>query len=169
MKDTEIDVSPLLASPGFDPWDCSNSVANLGQNAGKLTWRASQRHASALTSALANLKPGRSAWSRGVHAYAVELVESLDAPADLSNETLLHKALLNGADDWQQYSEGGCALVYDADIAERLCSASELKRCKGGERQPNARENWIERQARALSQAASLVRRAYRKATGGAS
>ena len=69
MQDTEIDVSPLLASPGFAPWDCSNSVANLGQNAGKLTWRASQRHASALTSALANLKPGRSAWGRGVHAY----------------------------------------------------------------------------------------------------
>ena len=48
MQDTEIDVSPLLASPGFDPWDCSNSVANLGQNAGKLAWRASQRFAPAL-------------------------------------------------------------------------------------------------------------------------
>ena len=48
MQDTEIDVSPLLASPGFDPWDCSNSVANLGQNAGALTWQASRRAASAL-------------------------------------------------------------------------------------------------------------------------
>lgn len=105
---------------------------------------------------------GRSAWSRAVHAYAVELVESLDSSADLSNERLLEKALLNGAADWQQYSEGGCALVYDADIAERLCSASELKRCKGGERQPNSRENWLECQARALSQASALVRRAYR-------
>ena len=119
---------------------------------------------SALTSALANLKPGRSAWGRGVHAYAVELVESLDDSADLSNETLLRKALLNGADDWRQYSDGGCALVYDSDIAERLCSPSELKRCKGGERQPNARENWLDCQARALAQAASLVRRAYCKA-----
>ena len=43
MNDTEIDVSPLLASPGFDPWDCFNSVANLGPDAGRLTWRASQR------------------------------------------------------------------------------------------------------------------------------
>ena len=119
---------------------------------------------SALASALANLKPGRSAWSKGVHAYAVELVESLAESDDLSNETLLRKAMLNGAGDWQQYSEGGCALVYDADIAERLCSPSELKRCKGGERQPNARENWLECQARALAQAASLVRRAYSKA-----
>ena len=120
---------------------------------------------SALASALANIKPGRSAWGRGVHAYATELVESIDDPADLSNENLLRKALLNGADDWQQYSEGGCALIYDADIAERLCSPSELKRVRGGARQPNARENWIECQARALSQAASLVRRAYRVAS----
>ena len=48
MNDTEIDVSPLLASPGFDPWDCFNSVANLGPDAGRLTWRASQRFAPAL-------------------------------------------------------------------------------------------------------------------------
>ena len=110
-----------------------------------------------LTSALANIKPGRSAWDRGVHAYAIELIESLDDSADLSNERLLEKAMLNGAGDWQQYSEGGCSLVYDADIAERICSASELKRCKGGDRQPNSRENWIECQARALRQAAALV------------
>ena len=49
MQNTEINVSPLLASPGFDPWDCSNSAANLGQDAGKLTWQASQRHAASLT------------------------------------------------------------------------------------------------------------------------
>ena len=119
---------------------------------------------SALASALATIPAGRSAWSRAVYTYAVELVEGLDASADLSNETLLRKALLNGADDWQQYSEGGCALVYDADIAERVCSPSELKRTRNGERQPNARETWLECQARALGQAASLVRRAYRKA-----
>ena len=48
MQDTEIDCTPLLASPGFDPWNCSNSCANLGQDAGKLTWQASQRAASSL-------------------------------------------------------------------------------------------------------------------------
>ena len=119
---------------------------------------------SAIASALAAIPAGRSAWSRAVHTYACELVESLDDSADLSNERLLSKALLDGASDWQQYSEGGCALVYDADIAERLCSASELKRVRGGERQPNARENWIDCQSRALSQAYALVRRAYAKA-----
>ena len=114
-----------------------------------------------ILSTLASIPAGRSAWSRGVHAYAVELVEYLDDSADLSNETLLRKALLNGADDWQQYSEGGCALIYDSDIAERLCSSSELKRCHGGERNPNARENWIDCQARALFQASRLIRRAF--------
>ena len=49
MNDTEIDVTPLLASPGFDPWNCCNAVANLGQDAGELTWRASRRFASALS------------------------------------------------------------------------------------------------------------------------
>ena len=121
--------------------------------------------AKCLTSALSAIPAGRSAWSRAVHAYAVELVESLAESDDLSNENLLRKALLNGAGDWQQYSEGGCALVYDTDIAERVCSPSELKRVRNGERQPNARENWIECQARALWQAAALVSRAYRTAS----
>ena len=123
-----------------------------------------------LPSALQSLPAGRSAWSRAVRLYATELIESIDDSADLSNETRLNKELLNGADDWQQYSEGGCSLVYDADIAERLCRPSELKRCKGGERLPNARETWIDCQARALWQAASLVRRAWRVASteGGA-
>ena len=49
MNNTEIDCTPLFASPGFDPWNCCNSAANLGQNAGKLTWQASQRAAAALT------------------------------------------------------------------------------------------------------------------------
>ena len=114
-----------------------------------------------LISAIQSIPAGRSAWSRAVRTYAVELVESINETADLSNETLLKKELLNGAADWQQYSEGGCTLIYDADIAERLCSPSELKRCKGGERAPNRRENWIDCQARALFQASRLIRRAF--------
>ena len=111
---------------------------------------------------------GRSAWSRGVHAYAVELVESIDSSADLANEVLLQKALLNGASSWAQYSEGGCALVYDADIAERLCSPSELKRNKWGMLPPNGRETWLAVQARALWQAHRLVEKEWRKLERGA-
>ena len=118
-----------------------------------------------LLEAVAAHKCGRSAWSRGVKAYAVELVESLDDGADLANEVMLQKELLNGASSWAQYSEGGGALVYDADIAERLCSPSELKRCK---RQPNARETWLDCQARALWQAHKVIETEWRKLEGGA-
>ena len=121
-----------------------------------------------LLEAVAAHKAGRSAWSRGVKAYAVELVEGMDDSADLSNERLLEKELLNGASSWAQYSEGGAALCYDADIAERLCSPSELKRCKGGERQPNSRENWLGCQARALWQAHRLIVSQWRKLERGA-
>ena len=95
----------------------------------------------------------RSAWGRGVQAYALDLLENLAE----DNLEPIRENLLNGARDWRQYSEGGCALVYDADIAERLCSPSELKRTRGGERQPNGRELWLDCQARALNQAARLI------------
>ena len=121
-----------------------------------------------LLAAVSAHKAGRSAWSRGVQAYAVELVENLDDDADLCNEVMLQKALLNGASSWAQYSEGGCALCYDADIAERLCSPSELKKTKGGERQPNSTETWIECQARALWQAHRLIVSKWEQMEGGA-
>ena len=121
-----------------------------------------------LLSAVAAHKAGRSAWSRGVHAYAIELVESLDDDADLSNEWMLQKELLNGADNWRQYSEGGCALCYNADIAERLCPPSELKRNKWGMRAPNCRETWIDVQARALWQAHKVIETEWRKLERGA-
>jgi len=102
-----------------------------------------------------SIKP-RSAWSRGVQSYALEMVESAEVELTPDNAK---SALLNGAQDWKQYSEGGCAEIYDAAIAERLCSPSELKRTKGGELQPNSREGWIDVQARALFQAFNLIRR----------
>ena len=101
-------------------------------------------------------KHARSAWGRGVKAYALELLDSYpdDLPRDIG---ALEIALLNGARDWKQYSDGGCALVYDADIAARLCTPSELRRVRGGDRQPNGRESWIDVQARALYQAWNLI------------
>jgi hypothetical protein len=105
----------------------------------------------------------RSAWARGVKAYAIDLLSEL--PGDIvpfSREFLLDD-LLNGASDWTQYSYGGCALVYDEDIALRLCTPSELKKTRNGERKPNAREDWLDVQARALFQAAQLILTAVAK------
>lgn len=107
----------------------------------------------------------RSAWDKGVTLYALELLDNIrDLPA-ADNRQEIKKALLNGARDWSEYSYGGCALIYDSDIAERLCSPSELKRCRGGEWRPNRRESWLGVQARALFQACLLICRA---AEGGA-
>ena len=93
----------------------------------------------------------RSAWNRGVVRYAMELMNDVDG------KEITEKNLLNGADNWKQYSEGGRALIYDVDICHRLCTPSEIKKTKDGERRPNKQENWLEVQARALYQAARLI------------
>lgn len=56
----------------------------------------------------------RGAWSHGVEAYALDLVDTLDeaitggyfAVEDLAAPKLLDRCLLNGADDWSAYSWG---------------------------------------------------------------
>lgn len=121
---------------------------------------------------LINEKKARSAWERGVREYTGELLEDLDEAIrggwfeaeDLAAPELVRKALLNGAADWSMFSWGGSSLIYDGDIAERLCCPSELKKTRNGERRPNAREEWLDTQARALGQAARKVREAIRKA-----
>lgn len=102
-------------------------------------------------------EPARSAWRRGVKEYALELIEDMGEDQMLAGDKLDRDTLLNGASNWSQYSWGGCALIYDTDIAERLCSPSELKRCNGGDWRPNRREEWLDVQARALGQAASMI------------
>ena len=97
----------------------------------------------------------QSAWEKGVSLYASELME--DYRNNYSYGVPTRERLLNGADNWKHYSEGGCSLIYDCDIAERLCSPSELKRKRGGELQPNSRETWLDVQARALSQASRIA------------
>ena len=94
--------------------------------------------------------PARSAWRRGVKEYALEMIEGAE-------EGFAPVSLLNGAESWRAYSYGGCALIYDADIAERLCSPSEFRKTREGERAPNSRETWLDVQARALGQAATLI------------
>lgn len=117
-----------------------------------------------LISALKKHKP-RSAWDRGVKKYAVETVERLDPNmSDEIDTPFNERVLLNGAMNWRQYSEGGASLIYDKEIAERLCSPSELKKLHvaGWQyRRPNSQEDWLQAQARALYQASNLVLRTY--------
>lgn len=112
----------------------------------------------------------RSAWDKGVSAYALELVGQLGEQInggyfeelDLTEPKKVRAELLNGAVNWSQYSWGGCSLIYDSDIAERLCCPSELKKTRNGERRPNSREEWLDVQARALFQAANRICRHIR-------
>lgn len=112
----------------------------------------------------------RSAWDKGVTKYALELVDQLGEQInggyfeelDLTESKKVWAALLNGAADWSQYSWGGCSLIYDGDIAERLSCPSELKKTRNGERRPNSREEWLDVQARALYQAANRICRHIR-------
>ena len=104
----------------------------------------------------------RSAWSKGVTHYAIDLLDNI---RDLNGKEAktpkeLETALLNGARNWSEYSWGGCALIYNGDIAARLCSPSEFRRTRGGQWRPNRRESWLGVQARALYQAFRLICRA---------
>lgn len=119
----------------------------------------------------------RSAWSKGVTVYALELLDDLaeaaeggyiptDA-AELLKPRAMRAVMLNGADDWHAYSWGGSGLIYNGDIAARLCCPSELRKTRNGERRPNSREEWLDTQARALFQAANRAFKAYRDAAEG--
>lgn len=106
----------------------------------------------------------RSAWSAGVKTYADEILDNLAAAEaehrinmTIATRHDLKAAALCGADDWDAYSWGGCSLIYNSDIAATLCSPSELKRTRNGERRPNSRENWLDVQVRALHQAFIMV------------
>ena len=114
----------------------------------------------------------KSAWKRGVNEYAAELLENLEDHVtvghlddeDMNSSELIERAMLNGASDWHEYSWGGCSLIYNEDIAKRLCCPSELKKTRNGERRPNGTEEWLDTQARALHQAARRVISAVWKA-----
>lgn len=112
----------------------------------------------------------RSAWAKGVKMYALDLLAELEEAiesgyfeeSDLESPKLLDRQLLNGASDWSEYSWGGCSLIYNQHIAERLCTPSELKKTRNGQRRPNANEEWLDTQARALYQASHLIKSVIR-------
>lgn len=110
--------------------------------------------------------PARSAWNKGVKEYAFELLACLKERAALEGRNPesgkeAYGWMLNGADNWHEYSYGGCSLIFDYDIAVRLCTFSELKKTNNGYLRPNKRENWLDVQARALYQACNLVLMAF--------
>ena len=99
-----------------------------------------------------------SAWDRGCYLYAHDLLDTIESEDITTDCADMQDVLLNGASSWNQYSWSGCSLIYDIDIAERLCTPSELRKTRNGERRPNSSEEWLDVQARALWQAWYIVR-----------
>ena len=104
----------------------------------------------------------RSAWERGVAKYAMDIISDLKERGikEVTPESpLFLKQCLNGAESWQHYSNGGCSLICDCEIVERIATDSEKRKFKAGQiERPNARESWIDCQGRALNQAFLLLR-----------
>ena len=107
--------------------------------------------------------PARGRWAQAVKEDALKLVDQVFGEFGKKPQTAkaFEEYALNGAKDWKQYSWGGSALVYDYQIAKHYCTPSELKMTRNGERKPNAKEEWLDVQARALYQACLLVKRCY--------
>ena len=110
-----------------------------------------------IMTAIESFPAERSAWRRGVRQYAMDLVECLPASLELTSENC-HEVLLNGAESWKDWAYSGCGLVFDWDIAERLSTPSELRKKRGGELPPNAKETWLDVEARAVGQAAAVIK-----------
>jgi len=115
-----------------------------------------------------NGKKASSAWNRGVKLYAMEILSNiieegndefiLGDDGKIQRKTWTIFSLSEGFNHWIGISQSGQYLIYDRDIAYRLCTGSELQRCKFGERNPNGREDWLACQGRALYQAATMIR-----------
>lgn len=111
----------------------------------------------------------RSAWSKGVQAYALEMLERFDdwrAFNEANGESvpeLDQRTALNGAKDWREWSYGGQGLCYNSYIAERLCTPSELRKLDGGARFPAGSDTWCDVECRAAWQAWRMIADAVRK------
>ena len=111
--------------------------------------------------------PNTSAWKRGVKEYTDEFLDNLEEKAQINerfpkDEKELKEWLLNGATDCKDYSYTYCSLKYDSQIAERLCTPSELKKKEGGRLAPNSQESWLDVQTRALRQACIRIKSKFR-------
>jgi hypothetical protein len=130
--------------------------------------KATQSNIQTVTNEVNNTKT-RSAWGRGVKAYALDILANFEEWRKW-NETqtesvpeLDERTALNGASDWSAWSYGGSGLVYNYAIAERLCTPSELRKTKGGIYLPTGANSWLLVEARAMRQAWRMIAEAVRK------
>lgn len=109
----------------------------------------------------------RSAWDKGVKKIAESLLDKYEEIVQYREGAdtvppLTEKTVLNDASSWEHYCYGGCAMIYDREIAKTLCTPSELRRTYFGRKAPNSRETWMDVQVRAHVQAWALIKRCMR-------
>lgn len=133
--------------------------------------KATAKNIQAVRNEVINTKT-RSAWSKGVQAYALEMLESFEEWSEWAEKSgkpaldIDERTALNGASDWSAWAYGGCGLVYNCAIAERLCTPSEMRKLQyktGAMRQPAPCTNWLDVEARAAWQAWRMIAEAVRK------
>ncbi|MBO7673628.1 MAG: hypothetical protein J6S63_01305 [Atopobiaceae bacterium] len=136
--------------------DVQQTIKNIGRNADKRTY-----------------------YRRAIMHDALEMIDNLDARdvLELDNFDALETRLLNGADStiklfcgsldghrleaWRVYSWGGCALVYNEDIARHYLTPSEFRKYekrRDSSTAPGGVE-LLEVQARALLSACRLIKK----------
>ena len=111
-------------------------------------------------------KKARSKWSKAVLQDAQGLLENvIEGYIEDGEEVEINeKILLNGAENWKEFSWNGSALIYNGEIAEHYSTPSELKfwgftKDGGVKRDTNtAGEHLLDIQARALFQAWRKIR-----------
>ena len=110
-------------------------------------------------------KKARSKWNKAVLQDAQRLLENVLEWMEEGEEVEINeKLLLNGAENWKEYSWGGSALIYNGEIAEHYSTPSELKfwgftKNGGVKRDTNtASEHLLDIQAKALYQAWRAIR-----------
>ena len=111
--------------------------------------------------------PNTSAYKRGIKKYADELLDNLEEMARIykrlpKDENELESWLLKGARNWGDYSWRGYSLIYDSQIAERLCTPSEFRKKDGGRLAPSRYKTWFVEQSEALCHAYLRIKDKFR-------
>lgn len=123
--------------------------------------KATAKNIQAVANEVNNTKT-RSAWSKGVKAYALDILASFEEWRKWNEENgesvpeLEERTALNGADNWRHWAEGASGLAESYAILCRLCPPSEVKK---GVRNID----WLEVEARAARQAWRMIADAVRK------
>lgn len=125
-----------------------------------------------LTGAILASKLVRGAKNKAVREYALEILDRVITDGDDERREhwsidKLRDLLLNGAFDyykpydeqahWKRYSEGGCSLIWNIEIAQRVCTDNQYKKLEDKINSGNDTHDWVMIQAGALYEAALLI------------